>query len=140
MSYRFAAVVVLGLAVVAGPVVAAESAADQAAVTGAEQWLALVDAGKYAESWKEAGETFRNAVTQEQWADAARAVREPLGRLGSRKLQRAVDRTSLPGAPDGEYVVILFDASFANKKAAVEQVVQMKQQDGRWGVVGYFIR
>ncbi len=42
--------------------------------------------------------------------------------------------------PDGEYVVVQLETSFANKKAAVETVTPMLEKDGRWRVSGYFIR
>lgn len=48
--------------------------------------------------------------------------------------------TTLPGAPDGEYVVILYDTSFENKKSAVETVTQMIDKDGNWHVAGYYIK
>ena len=48
--------------------------------------------------------------------------------------------TSLPGAPDGEYVVIQFKTSFENKASAVETVTPMKDPDGEWRVGGYFIK
>lgn len=48
--------------------------------------------------------------------------------------------TQLPGAPDGEYAVIQFETSFANKKSAIETVTPMKDPDGKWRVSGYFIK
>lgn len=48
--------------------------------------------------------------------------------------------TSLPGAPDGKYVVIQYDTSFENKKAAVETVTPMLDKDGKWRVSGYYIK
>ena len=48
--------------------------------------------------------------------------------------------TELPGAPDGRYVVIQFETSFANKRSAVETVTPMKQDDGTWRVSGYFVK
>ena len=44
------------------------------------------------------------------------------------------------GRPDGEYVVILYDTSFENKKSAVETVTQMIDKDGNWHVAGYYIK
>jgi hypothetical protein len=46
----------------------------------------------------------------------------------------------LPGAPDGEYVVIQFEASFEKKKAAVETVTPMVDEDGEWRVSGYYLK
>ena len=55
-------------------------------------------------------------------------------------MKTATYKTSLPGAPDGEYVVIQFDTSFENKKAAIETVTPMMDQDGTWRVSGYYIK
>jgi len=119
---------------------AAEPAKEKAATAAAQSWLALVDAGKYADSWKEAATFFKGAVTADQWAQAADGVRKPLGKNLSRKVKSATYQTSVPGAPDGEYVIIQFDASFENKKAAVETITPMLDKDGKWRVSGYFIK
>ena len=119
---------------------AADRSKEKAAVAAAEEWLALVDAGKNAESWKEAAEYFRAAVSQEKWEQSLQAVRKPLGKTISRKLKTEVYQTSLPGAPDGEYVVIQFETSFQHKKSAIETVTPMLDKDGQWRVSGYYIR
>ena len=106
----------------------------------AEQWLAFVDAGNFAQSWETAAGYFKNAVAQEQWRDSLNAVRKPLGDVVSRKLKSAKYLQSLPGAPDGEYVVLQFDTSFTNKKTAVETVTPMLDIDGVWRVSGYYIK
>ena len=116
------------------------TAQKSAAQKSAEQWLALVDAGSFAESWKTAAGFFQAAVPQDQWGHTIAAVRGPLGDLVSRKLKSAHYTKSLPGAPDGQYVVLQFDTSFANKKAAVETVTPMLDADGTWKVSGYYIK
>ena len=68
------------------------------------------------------------------------AMRRPLGGLLSRSVQAAKYATSLPGAPDGEYVVIQFTTGFSNKESAIETVTPMKGPDGVWRVSGYFIK
>ena len=121
------------------PAFAADKPEDEARKS-AEQWLALVDAGKYAESWKSAAEYFKTAVSEEQWGHSLDAFRKPLGELVSRKLKSAQYAKSLPGAPDGEYVVLQFETSFANKKEAIETVTPMLDKGGKWRVSGYFIK
>lgn len=106
----------------------------------AEQWLALVDGGKYAESWDTAAAYFKGAVSKDQWQSSMVALRKPLGDLVSRKLKTAKYSKTLPGAPDGEYVVLEFDTSFANKKTATETVTPLLDKDGKWRVSGYFIK
>jgi len=119
-------------------------AADQAAVDeatkAADRWLKLVDNGDYKQSWETASSLFRNAVTEDQWAKQVGSAREPLGALVSRKLKSAQYATSLPGAPDGKYVVIQDDTVFQNKSAAVETVTPMLDKDGQWRVSGYYIK
>jgi Protein of unknown function (DUF4019) len=136
MAYLFVITVIL----VPGAALAQNSSKEKAAVAAAENWLGVVDKGEYAESWKEAATYFRNSITELKWEQAAQSVRKPLGKLVSRKLKTAVYKTSLPGAPDGEYVVMQFDSSFANKKSAVETITTVLDKGAKWKVVGYFIR
>ena len=113
---------------------------EKAALAAAQDWLSMVDSEDYRMSWKQAAEYFRNAVTDEQWVQSLNAVRKPLGKLISRKVQSTIYRTSLPGAPDGEYVIIQFKTAFENKRSAVETVTPMLDKDGSWRISGYFIK
>lgn len=117
-----------------------DSSKEKAALSAAEQWLAFVDDGQYDRSWAEASELFRNALTRDQWTQALQGARKPLGKVISRKVRNAAYMTSLPGAPDGEYFVILFDSSFGNKASALETVTPMLEKDGMWKVSGYYIK
>ena len=112
----------------------------QPAMAASDSWLKIVDAGNYAQSWDEASSVFKAAVTQKDWERQIKTVRDPLGAVVSRKIKGAQYTTSLPGAPDGEYVVIQYDSSFANKKSAVKTVTPMLDKDAKWRVSGYFIR
>ena len=140
MIRRIACLVTIGLIFSGITALAADSKKEAAALSAAEKWLAMVDSEKYAESWKEAAELFRNAVQPRQWEQTMQVVRKPLGNLISRKAKSKTYKTSLPGAPDGEYVVIQFETSFENKKSAIETVTPMKDKDGKWRVSGYYIR
>lgn len=116
--------------------VAPEDLAEKSALA----WLAQVDAGRYEESWKEAASLFRGAVSQEDWKKMMTGTRQPLGKTLSRKVKSRTYKESLPGAPDGKYVVLEFDTSFENKKTSVETVTPMLELDGAFRVSGYFIR
>jgi len=117
-----------------------EEIAVQRAQTAAEAWLTLVDQSQYEQSWDQAAKLFKGAVTREKWAEAAKGVREPLGKLVARRLSTAKYAESLPGAPDGKYVIIQYDTSFESKKSAVETVTPMLDPDGAWRVSGYFVK
>ncbi|MDE0104516.1 MAG: DUF4019 domain-containing protein [Bryobacterales bacterium] len=111
-----------------------------AARKAALEWLALVDSGQYSESWNEAATLFKGKVSSSQWARVIRSARGPLGPMRSRSFHGAVYKTELPGAPDGEYVVIQYQVAFENKADAVETITPMLDKDGVWRVSGYFIR
>jgi hypothetical protein len=113
---------------------------EQLAQQSAEGWLALVDSGKYADSWQEASSIFKAHVTKDQWQSMLQASRDPFGKMISRKLKSASYTKTLPGAPDGDYVVLQYDTSFEHKQSAVETVTPMLDKDRKWRVSGYFIK
>jgi hypothetical protein len=90
----------------------ANEVAEKAAITASGAWLSLVDEGNYAESWNQAAGLFKAAVTKEQWQNTVRAVRVPLGKVVARKLKSKQYTKTLPGLPDGEYVVIQYETMF----------------------------
>ncbi len=122
------------------PTALADEQAERQAVAAAEQWLALVDDGAYMKSWETTAQYFRDAVTAAQWRQALTGARKPLGKVVARTVKSKQYATSLPGAPDGQYVVVQFETSFANKKSAVETVTPMIDADGTWRVAGYFVK
>ena len=95
-----------------------------------------------AQTWvpSRAIKSARFDLTEDAWSGAIGPVRQPLGNVVSRTLKGAQYATALPGAPDGQYVVIQYDTSFANKKSAVETITPMLDKDGQWRVSGYFIK
>jgi hypothetical protein len=129
---------ILSLAILASPAFADPKTDD--AVNAAEAWLKLVDSGQYKASWSEAAIFFRERVKAEDWVKMVELVRKPFGNVEERKLLTASYVTSLPGAPDGEYVVIQFQTTFSNKKNSVETITPMKNTDGKWRVSGYYVK
>lgn len=120
--------------------VRADSAAEDSALKASKAWLDLIDSGKYDASWEEAAMYFKNTVKKEEWISTIKTVRDPFGKLLNRTLKSKQSVTSMPGAPDGDYVIMQYDSSFENKKSAVETVVPMLDNDGKWRVSGYYIR
>jgi hypothetical protein len=109
-------------------------------VDSARTWLKLIDDGNYGKSWEEAADIFKNAATKEGWENMAKMVREPLGKVISRQVMSKMPTQTIPGGPDGEYVIIQFKTSFENKADAIETVTPMLDKDGVWRVTGYYIR
>jgi Protein of unknown function (DUF4019) len=116
-----------------------EPRGQQPDLTAANAWVSLVDAKRWNDSWAAAGTLFKSQIRRGRWASTIARVREPLGGVSSRVLKSATRSRSLPGAPDGEYVVVQFQTSFTNKAAATETVV-LSHEASAWKVDGYFIK
>lgn len=114
--------------------------AERAAIECSQAWLALLDAGKYAESWDEAAEFLRTAVGKEDLSKSLLAARNPFGKMVSREIKSQQYTTSVPGAPSGQYVIIQYNTSFENEKSAVETITPMLDKDSKWRVSGYYIK
>jgi Protein of unknown function (DUF4019) len=116
----------------------------QDAVTAATEatntWLAIVDAGKFADSWKNTAEVFKLGVAETEWVVDLDAIRSKLGKTTMRELKTAQFSTTLRGAPmTGEYVTISYLTKFALAPLAMETLVVSKEADGEWRIAGYNI-
>ncbi len=117
---------------------------DQDAVTAAteatDHWLAIVDAGKFADSWKNTADVFKLGVTETQWVVDLNSIRSKVGKTTMRELKTAQFSTTLRGAPlTGEYVTISYLTKFADAPLAMETLVVSKEKDGEWRIAGYNI-
>lgn len=112
----------------------AVNAAEDSAIESARQWLALVDANDWTESWTRTGTAFRSLNTQTAWADASQRMRATFGALRSREPIGAED---VPAPPAG-YAMVKFRARFANQAEAVERL-SLVREGGAWRVVGYTV-
>ena len=108
----------------------------RAAIGVAQQWIAFVDQGQYAESWSATGSLFQSNMQQDRWVQTLTGARTPLGTVVSREVAGSEIRTSLPGAPAGQYALVSFATNFQNKPDIIETVTMM-DEGGQWKVVGY---
>lgn len=115
------------------------SANESVSSIAAIEWLKIVDAGDYAKSWQKSDSLFKSQVTQAKWESVLKGIRTPVGEVNSRTELEAKEYSSLPGAPDGEYLVIQFKTEFQNKKSAIETLT-LSKSNGHWLPVGYFIK
>ena len=137
---KFISIILASLAFYVAPLHAQDAEKIAAAQAAAKSWLSLTDAGAYSQSWEQAAGLFRAAVSKPNWESAVTSARSPLGMLKSRIIKSATFTRSLPGAPEGEYVVIQYESQFENKPAAIETVTPLRESDGSWKVSGYFIK
>ena len=126
--------------VAAATATSGEDKPEVVAEKASQSWLGVVDAGKYGESWDQAAQSFKKAVTQDKWNGALKQVREPLGKAVLRKLKGTEYMENPPNGPAGKYVIVQYDTDFENKKPAIETVSLTLESDGHWRVAGYFIK
>lgn len=119
-----------------------QSQADQAAIAteneivlAAQEWLALVDAHDWGATWSASGKQFRELNTQEQFAETAESVQPKLGATLSRTF---LSQEFVPAPPAG-YETVKFRTQFAEKPDTVETLA-LQQEDGKWRVVGYWLK
>ncbi len=111
--------------------------AERKALEAAEDWLDLIDRGQYSRGWDTASERLNTIIARRDFIKSLNDTRKPLGKVKSRKLLPPRYTRSIPDAPDGQYVVILYITSFENKPSAPEKVTMMLNGDNRWRVLGY---
>lgn len=117
------------------PITNAPSAAAETDVSkAARDWLALVDAANWQQSWEGTGVSFRSVNTVANWQAASQKARVPLGAVVSRTLIGDVDT---PAPPNG-YRTVQFRTDFANKRGATETLA-LNSEGGVWKVVGIYI-
>ena len=99
-----------------------------------EEWLALMDDGNYAGSWKTAAPYFQRAMAKDEWISRLQKIRNPLGKVISRKL------TSGQFTAAGTHFEAKYETAFDGLLAATETVTFAKQASGEWLAIGYLIR
>lgn len=116
------------------------AAPPQDGAPGAE-FLRLVDAKQYAESWGVASDFFKKSVSQKDWVAQVKQARESMGDVVTRTLKTSEPQKNPPGAPPGDYLLQTYGTKFAQSEPArTETLALVKADDGQWRVVGYFVR
>jgi hypothetical protein len=111
----------------------------EAAKVGAT-WVDQMDAGKLAEGWDGGAAVLQDSKPKDAFVEAIGTARTPHGAMKTRTLARIEYTKVLPGAPDGEYVLIEYKTAFENKEDGIETVITTVDWDGTWKVAGYDVR
>jgi hypothetical protein len=147
MWLRWASIAVLTVGLVQAPLFAMQgppqadphAAEESAAQRQALGFLGYLDQGRYADSYAYTGMLLRTQVDREAFAAQIEKARAGTGALQGRELIDANYDTSVPGAPQGQYVILHYHANFANRQDAVETVT-LAMAKGYWRVDGYYIK
>jgi hypothetical protein len=105
--------------------------------TAARAWLALADKLDGPDTFATAGKKFQSTMPADRWAKALKDARAPYGTNLSRAVVSTQFVNSIPGEPKGDYALVLFRSSFANRDFARERLTLENTPKG-WKVIGYF--
>ena len=114
-------------------------AEEQSAERQALGFLGYLDQGRFADSYAYTGMLIRAQLDRDSFSAQIQKTRAGTGPLQGRELIDASYTTTVPGAPEGQYVVLHYHASFANRQDTVETVT-LAFAKGYWRVSGYYIK
>jgi Protein of unknown function (DUF4019) len=112
---------------------------ERAAERQALGFLGYLDHQRFADSYAYTGMLIRTQVDRSSFSAQVEKARAGTGALLTRELMDATYATSVPGAPEGQYVVLHYHSSFADKQEAVETLT-LAFAKGYWRVSGYYIK
>ena len=137
MSLILAALFLPAAVTIEGPAPAPTAAAANeaaGAARAAEDFLELIDEGRWADSYAATGAEFRRLNTLKVWGEVSARVRPPLGKLRTRDV---IANEFVPTPPQG-YRLIKFRSTYANGTQQTESV-SLAWEDGAWKVAGIVI-
>jgi hypothetical protein len=115
------------------------AADEQAAQRQALGFLGYLDQGRYADSYAYTGMLIRAQLDRDAFSTQIQKTRVDTGALQSRELIDSAYTTTLPGAPEGQYVVLHYHTSFANRQDTLETLT-LAFAKGYWRISGYYIK
>ena len=123
-----------------GAVTADDSELLKLVENNARTWLELLDSGKYKESWEQSSSQLKSRKSEAEWIKTITPIRSLRGTANARYLATAGATKSLSGLPDGDYIVLQFYATFAQKGLSLETVTLMKTENSTWEIVDYTLK
>jgi len=105
----------------------------------AMEFLQLIDAEKYAESWQMAANMMKEKISEKEWVEKLTEARALSGTVVKRSEKSVSYSTSAEDSPEGEYISLIFSSKYQRAESVSEYVTVMLEE-GHWKVAGYFIQ
>jgi hypothetical protein len=109
-------------------------------ITAAEEFVALIDLGLFSESWDEGDHLLQIRTSRPDWISNLTLNHSLFGWVIERRPKLTSYRGSLPGLPDGDYVIVVFESFFEKKRSAIETVIMVLDEEGEWRSTGYTLK
>jgi len=109
------------------------------AVAKAREFAQMIDSRKAEAAYAQASTLLRVSRDQQEWSQTINRSYALLGPVQERTLVAVRSVQTFPKLPDGEYLIVQFNAQTAHKSKAAE-VILLHQQGSDWLVADYSIR
>ena len=111
----------------------------ETAVAKAREFARMIDSGKIETAYTNASELLQLSQDQLTWDNNIKRSQTLLGPVEKRTLVAVRSVQTFPHLPDGDYLIVQFEAKTTHKSQAAE-VILMQQQGSHWLVADYSIR
>jgi hypothetical protein len=109
------------------------------AISAAEQFTRLVDKKDYDSAYQASSDLLKMVDAESGWIKERELSARLLGSVQERKLVSIRARDTYPGLPDGDYLLIYFEARTERKEKAAE-VLLVNLTDDVWRVCSYRLK
>lgn len=109
------------------------------AIVAAENFAGFIDQEEYSTAYENASEFFQITLSKEDWIKQRQQTNFLVGGVQERKLVSVRSRTAYPRLPDGDYLVVYFEAQTEYKEKAAE-VMLVKLDGDSWQVCSYRLK
>ena len=109
------------------------------AVAAAERFAQVIDRGDSSAAYSQASPLLRLAQDEQEFSADIKRAHKLLGPVQQRQLTALRSIGIYPRFPDGDYLIVQFEAQTRHKNKAAE-IILLRHQDGAWLVADYSIR
>ena len=109
------------------------------AVTAAERFARMIDSGNSSTAYSQASTLLRLAQNEQEFVTDIERAHLLLGPVQQRQLTALRSIGIYPRFPDGDYLIVQFEARTRHKNKAAE-VILLRHEDSVWQVADYSIR
>lgn len=105
---------------------------------GSDDWLKIVDEGRFDDAYKRMGKYFQSQYKFSEFDQIIGRERRFLGQASGRQLLSTMPLVSPPGSPKGAYRQYIYKTKFQREPQELYESVLLVGEGDEWRVVGYF--
>lgn len=102
----------------------------------AAEWLKVVDKGDFGTSYEMATKALKFTIPRNEWIELLKVMKGSHGAVLDRKIVDIRTAKNPKGAPAGDYMIFIYDTTFADGKKGVE-ILSLQEFEGVWRVYTY---